>query len=655
MTTLEEHLIEKIHPEVSPLWAVADGDGLFRNDAVDRLLGERKAEVLLYDDPMAFRYRYEHQIRPRLESDDPGCHVIIIDPGPDGFYRLPADLFESCRRIEVTLGDLFPTLSRKVLLGLEPEMLGKLWEKRDQFPATAMGDRDTADLVLRIGYRLEPSFIGCFQDLVHFLIDLHFSGRRLPDTLARRLEEVVSSSEVHPSDLQRIVRSPAEFWRFLQNEWERWVTPDRTTNLKEFVFPSVNFTEDRVRVWVDNLFLEGVLDPVPADRVKSPLPQPWCRVGVAAAPSQSDSAELVQQRKHLVEEIPEEGADYKEWLRFAQGYSAHVAATFSADPSAADTEGFWRDLWTPLDDRFRSFARSRMESLGSLPPTRPVLANHIPQFLARRVKADRKVALLVLDGLSLAQWKVVRRELEKSIEDLLISDEACFTLVPSVTNVCRQSIYSGELPVFFGPTVARTDLDEKRWKTFWDGACGRPIRCAHHNVEGQDGDLDAVVASLDGGNRAVGVTVRMPDEFVHGATMGWQGIIGQLQMWAQRRFLRELIQAILGAGFDLFVTSDHGNIEAIGEGSPSQGVLVDRSGQRVRIYKDETILKKTAGELGDRALKWDGKLLPPEYLPLIHRGRGAFVPAGQSIVCHGGISLDELVIPFVEISKSKSP
>ena len=652
MSTLADYLIEKIHPEISPLWAVADGDGLFRNDAVDRLLGERGAEVLLYDDPMAFRYRYEHQIRPRLESGDPGCHIIVIDPGSDGFRSLPADLYDSCHQIEVTVGDLFPRLSRNVLIGLEPAMLGKLWEKRDQFPATTFGDRDTADLVLRIVYRIDTTCIGDFQDLVHTLIDLHFAGRRLPDILAKRLEEVAGTVEIQQPDLQRIVRTPAAFWQFLQSEWEHWVTPDNTGSLKEFVFPAVSFTEDRVRVWIDNLFLEGILEPVPADRVKKDLPQQWCRVGVASAPSRTDSTELTKQREHLVDELPGDDADYKEWMRFAQGYSSHVAAAFAVDQSPGDTDAFWNELWYPLDDRFQSFARSRMESLGNLPPTRPVLAHHIPQFLARRVKAERKVALLVLDGLSLAQWKVVRRELERSMENLLISDDACFTLVPSVTNVCRQAIYAGELPVFFESTISRTDADGKRWKSFWDSSCGRPVRCAHFNVEGRDTDLKALLHAFDGGNRAVGITIRMPDEIVHGATMGWRGIIEQLKLWTRSSFLPTLIQTILDSGFELFLTSDHGNIEATGEGSVSQGVLADRKGERVRVYSDETILKHTASDLGDRACRWDGKFLPGGYLPLIHRGRGAFVQKGQQLVCHGGSSLDELVIPFIEISKS---
>lgn len=114
--------------------------------------------------------------------------------------------------------------------------------------------------------------------------------------------------------------------------------------------------------------------------------------------------------------------------------------------------------------------------------------------------------------------------------------------------------------------------------------------------------------------------------------MGWSSVISELKLWAQSSFLPRLIRAILDANFELYLTSDHGNIEAIGEGSPSQGVLVDRSGQRVRVYKDETILKNSVVELGERAFPWNGKLLPSGYHPLIHRGRGAFVQKGQLLV-----------------------
>jgi hypothetical protein len=648
----EEHLIAKIHPEVSPLWAVADSDGLFRNDEVDRLLTQRGAEVIVYDDPMAFRYRYEHQIRPRLESGEPCCHVVVLDPGTAGLRSLPADIYAACRHIEVALGDVFPNLSRKVMRELEPAVLSVMWEKRHQFTGTVLGDRDTADLVLRIAYKIETTFLSSFQDLIQVLVGVHFEGKRLPECLAARLEQVAGPLYANPVGIHDMIRNSGVFWQYMQSEWERWIIPRPDSHFKELATADFTFEEPRLRVLMDNLFLEGLMTPVPANG--EILPQAWCKVGVASGLQEIETSELANRRRKLLEEMPTQDAGYQDWIHFAMRYSTHVAATFSQDINAEEATGFWNEFWAPVDGRFREFIHSRLESLCNLPPSRPVLAHHVAQFLARRVRAGKKVALLILDGLSLAQWKILRREIELTAPDICLSDDACFTMVPSVTNVGRQTLHAGELPVFFESTIDRTDVDAKRWKTFWDGACGRAVRSAHLNVEGSDSDLAAVVDVIESGAIAIAITVRMPDEIVHGATMGWRGITEQLKLWSRQQFLIKTITTLLDSGYELHLTSDHGNLEARGEGSLGQGVLVDRSGQRVRIYRDATIFAHSAAQLVGRTQMLPTNMLPPDYLPLIHTGRGAFVPVGQTIVCHGGTSMDEMVIPFIEISRTKN-
>ncbi len=647
MISLAEHIIAKIRPDVSPLWAVADSDGLFRNDEVARLLAGRGADVFVYDDPMAFRFRYEHEIRPRLESPDPGCHVVIVDPGNDGLRCLPADIYEGSH-IQITLGDLFPTLSRKVLRDLEPAVLSELWSKRHQFPSGMLGERDTADFILRAAYQIEPTFLNSLQDLAQVLVGIHFAGKRLPEVLAQRLEQIASPATHQMPGLGDIIRNPGAFWQFLQTRWEQWIVPE-TGNVQERVGGPVAFDDPKLRVWMDNLFLEGILRPVENPPAK--LPQPWCVVGVVGK-TRGASADLPGMREKLLSKIPDAEAGYKEWLHFALRYSTYVGAAFSCDQDDTQREAFWRDLWAPLNERFAQFVETRFESLSNLPPTRPVLANHIARFLARRVGDGAKIALLVLDGLSLAQWFLVRKELEAVLPEACFSEDACFSLVPSVTNVARQSIYSGELPVFFEGTIDRTDTDGKRWKAFWDGASSRPVRSMHLNIEGKDSDLPDLHDAIEAGAGAVGITIRMPDDIVHGATMGWRGVSEQVRLWARQAFLRDSVKAILDAGYELYVTADHGNLEAVGDGTTPQGVLVERSGQRVRVYRDPTIFAQSATKFAEKSRNGANKLLPPTYLPLIHAGRAAYVTSGQTIVTHGGTSLDEMVVPFVQITRN---
>ena len=50
-------------------------------------------------------------------------------------------------------------------------------------------------------------------------------------------------------------------------------------------------------------------------------------------------------------------------------------------------------------------------------------------------------------------------------------------------------------------------------------------------------------------------------------------------------------------GGALLVTADHGNVEAVGQGRPKQGVAAEMRGERVRTYRSETL----AAESGARA------------------------------------------------------
>ena len=37
-------------------------------------------------------------------------------------------------------------------------------------------------------------------------------------------------------------------------------------------------------------------------------------------------------------------------------------------------------------------------------------------------------------------------------------------------------------------------------------------------------------------------------------------------------------------------------------------------------------------------------------MPLFAGGRGAFVPKDEQVVVHGGVSVEELIVPFVKVS-----
>jgi len=71
----------------------------------------------------------------------------------------------------------------------------------------------------------------------------------------------------------------------------------------------------------------------------------------------------------------------------------------------------------------------------------------------------------------------------------------------------------------------------------------------------------------------------------------------------------------------------------------------------VRVYRDPALRSQVRTRFPD-ALEWDPVALPEDFLPLIAPGRYAFVQQGKRIVAHGGITLEELIVPFIEIARS---
>jgi len=91
-------------------------------------------------------------------------------------------------------------------------------------------------------------------------------------------------------------------------------------------------------------------------------------------------------------------------------------------------------------------------------------------------------------------------------------------------------------------------------------------------------------------------------------------------------------------------------VEATGFGYPKEGVLADTKGERVRIYSDDILRNQVSGKFPE-SIKWPQIGLPENYFPLLAPNRKAFISDNKQTVAHGGAALEEVIVPFVHISK----
>ena len=166
-----------------------------------------------------------------------------------------------------------------------------------------------------------------------------------------------------------------------------------------------------------------------------------------------------------------------------------------------------------------------------------------------------------------------------------------------------------------------------------------------------DGPLDGVRDLLSQpGIRSLGLVVDKVDKIMHGMTLGAAGMHNQVRQWAGEGFMARLLDMLFDGGFTVFLTSDHGNVEAEGLGRPSEGAIADVRGERARLYSDPALRSRMKTRFPN-AVEWPAWGLPEDCLALLAPGRSAFVRKGECIVGHGGVSLEEVVVPAVEIER----
>jgi hypothetical protein len=147
--------------------------------------------------------------------------------------------------------------------------------------------------------------------------------------------------------------------------------------------------------------------------------------------------------------------------------------------------------------------------------------------------------------------------------------------------------------------------------------------------------------------KVAGLVIDMVDEIVHGAMLGKRGIAGQIREWCDTAFIEQLFLMLGQHGYHIYLTADHGNVDADGIGRLSQGVVSEMKGERVRAYRSQDLAASVPPDID--AFQFGGPGLPSDFLPVYASERGAFVPRGTKIVAHGGMALEELIVPFVKI------
>ncbi len=661
MSSWRDAILNDFVPNVSKLTLVADPDCLLTEEKLALELRGRGFDLIEFSDPVEFRYAYESKYRSIWDRGEHTDLVVVLRLQDAELESLPYDLLQAGRKLSFNLGDLFPNLSYPVIEKLDRSLLDSLFEAQRKSPPDRMGDNATKDFILRHVFGIAAELIVNEVELLRALLRLHYSKLQLPLMLAERLIQVLNGHDGFKTwPLPEIVPDEEAFFAFLQERWPVFLARlVKANQIKEdppevsLKYPGPDllpFDHQDIKVYIDNLFIEGKLAPVHGDHIEVDA-ESWVRSGIAMA-GVDDEALRVSRLFDLVEkELPTAEARYSDWTAFALKWAELSSLVHCGNSTEHQTR--LREIGDALNTTFAGWLAGHYSSLINLPPTNPAMLHHVPRRLARNIEdsSSSRAALIVVDGLALDQWVTIRQLLQKQDANLVMRESATFAWIPTLTSVSRQSIFSGKPPLYFPSTINSTHSEEKLWKQFWEGHGLSRLDIAYQRGLG-DGDASNVLdaAIHPGKTKVVGLVVDKVDKIMHGMQLGSAGMHNQIKQWCQGGFLAALIGHLLDYGYEVWLTADHGNIECDGKGRPSEGVIAETRGERVRVYPTPELRTQVA-EAFTFAHEWQPVGLPADYFPLVAGGRDAFVNPGDAIVGHGGIAIEEVIVPLVKFER----
>jgi hypothetical protein len=259
--------------------------------------------------------------------------------------------------------------------------------------------------------------------------------------------------------------------------------------------------------------------------------------------------------------------------------------------------------------------------------------NKIRPYLDLKANACTKLALICFDGMGTAEWMLLKTYLADI--GFKFSERYLFALIPTITKISRSSIFHGDCISVY--SLKTLDEVKQFSKHFSDRTC-RFFR---------EGILSSAQHLL--GIDLVVVIYNFLDEIAHDSNLPpgdhtkfvyFKNVLTYLN----RSKVKDELLLLKQQDYTIFICSDHGCVVGSGNGQRIDKYLIEESSKRA------TLIEKT-----DLAQFYDVNhyqipFLSEDKVALLAKDRTMFAHKNYSGISHGGITLEELIVPFAEVN-----
>lgn len=314
---------------------------------------------------------------------------------------------------------------------------------------------------------------------------------------------------------------------------------------------------------------------------------------------------------------------YSDWFKVAE-IKSEIDSYTAEYEIGIDTSG--------VDEKFLEFIFDGYQKIFSVVSREsPVILSRVFDYICNR---SEKFALIVFDGMSNFDWKIISRD----FSGMKFRKSNALALIPTTTAISRQCLLSGKFPF---QLIDPKNLSKEKFEF---------TECAKRNnfnpaqiFYGRGYDVEPKFSV-----KCAVIIINDIDDLIHAQKFSRAGMVKDLKFLSQKNRPINLIKNLLAKKFDVYITSDHGNTPCTGIGKLTNiGIEVETKSRRMIMLKN--FASKNSLLTKYNLLEFPKYYLDENFDYLICKAGYSFDAKGEKVLSHGGITIDEVIVPFVEI------
>lgn len=577
-----ETIIQKVTPSTNKPIIVIDSKKYLEITEVQDRLAQEDYKLIFVEPGIQVRMEYELEVKNREKT------ILVIT----GKYHLVDDMKESAFVVELKPKDIFRNFDENAINGLSFNALSTI----DSFSIfNELSYEETVQFLLENLYgidfqawKLNKSKERCLAILISVYTNNEKPNKAINDFLKNIGEPYFGTKVKDFSDKQKLL----EFINALKSE-------------------EINFENPMLAKEIANLKITGSIE----NNIESK--------------QEKDLQKLINELfEFLTERIKTIGDQYKDWFEIASKLGEFGYAIFELN----NKEYFdkYNEILNTINNRFQLFVNNHYDSLFSMSGLRhPITIDKVQDYIAASTK-NNKIAFIVIDGMNYWQWTLLKHYLEN--EKLNVEEKTTLSWLPSITAWARQSIFAGKKPDLTITNRTEGDLFKKYWiEKHQKQTYQVSYEALKNNEKIKIPSSDVTVA---------GFVTNGLDELMHGNILGYEQLFINTKLWIEKSCICDAVKELRNAGYEVYISTDHGNIEAeltLKLTAGQKTVMLSKSKRFVQFDTEEQAITFIENNKEYRLGKKDKSVY--------FKDTNGFGSSGEKVITHGGSHILELLIP----------